>query len=163
MPATVIAIADAVVSTLNAAAEANSLSLYFVAERAYVPVYDSARDFVDLKVTVVPHGLTFAALARRSDDFDYVVDVAVQKRIEAGAKTAAEIAVAADPLMVLVEEMLDLFRGKRMDAHPDALCVEGKNEPIYLPPHLDENRVFTSVLSLTFREARAQTDAATSP
>src|SRR3954464_1021925 len=108
MPATVIAIADAVVSTLNAAAEANSLSLYFVAERAYVPVYDSARDFVDLKVTVVPHGLTFAALARRSDDFDYVVDVAVQKRIEAGAKTAAEIAVAADPLMVLVEEILDL-------------------------------------------------------
>jgi hypothetical protein len=160
MPATVIAIADAVVSTLNAAAEANALSLYFVAERAYVPVYE-AKDLAELKVTVVPHGLTFAALARRSDDFDYVVDVAVQKRIEAGAKTAAEIAVAADPLMVLVEEMLDLFRGKRMDAHPDALCVEGKNEPIYLPQHLDENRVFTSVLSLTFREARAQTDAAT--
>jgi hypothetical protein len=50
-----------------------------------------------------------------------------------------------------------------MEAHPEALCVEGKNEPIYLPPHLDENRVFTSVLSLTFREARARTDAATSP
>jgi hypothetical protein len=126
MPATVIAIADAVVSTLNAAAEANALSLYFVAERAYVPVYDSAKDFVDLKVTVVPHGLTFAALARRSDDFDYVVDVAVQKRIEAGAKTAAEIAVAADPLMVLVEEMLDLFRGKRMDAHPTPSASRGR-------------------------------------
>jgi hypothetical protein len=89
--------------------------------------------------------------------------VAIQKRIEAGAKTAAEIQALVDPLMDLVEEIGDLFRGKGLPLRPDATCVEGKNEPIYLPPHLDEHRVFTSVLSLTFREARARTDAATLP
>ena len=41
-----------------------------------------------------------------------------------------------------------LFRSK---------CVRVANEPIYVPAHLDDERVFTSVVTLTFRVARDQT------
>lgn len=148
MGATIIDIADAVVTALNAA----SLSMAFTAERAYVPVHE-AKDLLDLKVTVVPRELTLAAVARSRDEFDYVIDVAVQRRIE-------NAVLAIDPYMELAEGILDLFRGKLFDygAGGRAVCIATscQNNPIYVPQHLDEHRVFTSVVSLTFRAQRVR-------
>lgn len=145
MSAVVLDIADAVTAALNAA----TLSQSFVAERAYVPVFELP-DLVDLRVTVVPVELTFAALTRASDDFDYVVDVGITRRCE---PTPA----AADPLMILVQEILDLFRGKRLAGYTDAKCVAGGNRPIYDATMMDTERVFMSVVNLTFRMARDHT------
>lgn len=145
MSAVVLDIADAVTSALNAA----TLSQTFTAERAYVPIFELP-DLADLRVTVVPVELTFAALTRHSDDFDYAIDIGITRRCE---PTAA----SADPLMVLVQEILDLFRGKRLTGYTDAKCVTGGNKPIYDPTFMDSDRVFMSVVNLTFRKARDHT------
>lgn len=151
MAAVLIEIADAVAAALNGAA----LSQVFTAERAYVPVHD-LEDLDALKVTVVPAGLTLALLDRSPRHMhDYVVDVGVQKRFGSGALTPAEILAACDPLMKLTEEVVDLFRGKALPvAAGSAVCTAAANNPVFAPAHADEKRVFTSVVSLTFRLGR---------
>lgn len=142
MDATVLQIADAVVATLNALPD-----LGLNAERKYVPVHE-IKDLTAMRTTVVPRELSLVALSRHSDDFDYVIDVAVQKRVP-GVEPGN-----LDPYMFLMEQILDAFRGRRLDQFDAALCVRATNLPIFEPTHLDEHRVFTSVVSLTFRVAR---------
>lgn len=152
MSAVIVDIADAVLATIEAA----TLSLPFTGERVYVPVHD-LRDATGIKVSVVPTGIDVTQLDRHRDDFDYVVDVGVQRRIGTGPMTQAEINTACDPLMVFVEEIIDLFRGQSVAYavyDDDARCVAVANNPVYVPQHVDEHRVFTSVVTLTFRLAR---------
>lgn len=147
MPATVIAIADAVTAVIND----GSFAQTFTAERAYVPVHELT-ELVDLKVTVVPASLSAALLTRGSAHlFDYVIDVGIQQKKE---PTVANL----DPLMLLVERIVDLFRGKPLAVgSATAHCTLAENRLIFAPDHLDEKRVFTSVVSLTFRMGRAAT------
>lgn len=155
MAAVVIEIADAVVAELNGA----TLSMPFTAERRYVPRFKLRKnqpgegadlpDLETLRVSVVPRGLSAATLARRSHDFDYLVDVAVQKRLE------DDEPATVDPYMRLPEEIIDLFRGGTLSGL-DAKCVAVANEPIYAPEHLNDSNVFTSVVTLTFRKVRAE-------
>ena len=145
MSAVIVEIAEAVTATLNAA----TLSQTFVAERAYVPVHELP-DLVDLAVTVVPTSIGVTPLTRHSDDHEYAIDIGVQKRCTPDP-------TEADPLMLLVEEIVDLFRGKALTGYTAAKCVRVANEPIYFPAHMDNERVFTSVVTLTFRVARDQT------
>jgi hypothetical protein len=150
--AVVIDIADAVVARLNNA----TLSQTIAAERHYVPVYgkqeDNADEFADLLVTVVPRSLLMVILSRGSDDFDYIIDIGIQKRISGAGVEVANSSV--DIFMNLVEEIVDLFRSQRLFGYTAALCVGVENAPIYAPDHLDAHRIFTSVVSLTFRVAR---------
>ena len=139
MPASIVAIADAVTAELNG----NSFSQSFTAQRLYLPVFD-LQGMSTLKVTVVPKGITSQSLDRSRDSFDYQIDVAVQK------KTSNEI-VAIDSLMLLVEEIGDYFRSNPLSSFPGARCTNVENLPVYAPDHLQELRQFTSVLTLTFR------------
>lgn len=155
MAAVVIDIANAVVSELNAA----TLSLAFTAERRYVPRFKLRKnqpgegadlpDLETLRVTVVPRELSAATLTRRSHDFDYLIDVAVQKRLD------DDEPATVDPYMRLTEEVIDLFRGGTLTT-VDAKCVAVANEPIYAPELLNDANVFTSVVTLTFRKVRAE-------
>jgi hypothetical protein len=138
--ATILDIADAVVDDLNA----GSFSLPFTATRAYVPRFDLP-DMADLRVTVVPKGLAIATASRADHQHDYRVDVGVQQKFEEG--DAAEL----DPLMGLVEEIADMFRGAALETDPAAVCVAVENGPIYAQEHMREKRLFTSILTLTFR------------
>ena len=157
MAAVVVEIAEAVRDALNGA----SLSMAFDAERLYVPRFrlhaktpDDAGlpDLETLRVSVVPRELSLASLNRGADDFDYVVDVAIQKRLDSDGP--AEV----DPYMLLAEEVVDLFRGKALeDSFGRASCVQAANLPIYSPEFLNDANVFTSVVTLTFRLARART------
>ncbi len=150
MAAAVIAIADAVTAALNAA----TLSQSFVATRHYVPVHQ-LDDLADLKVTVVPASLVSTILDRGGNALNsYVIDVGVQKTIGQGSMTPTQVNAACDPLMVLAEEISGQFQGKPLAGFPQARCIEAKNAPIFVPAMVDELRVFTSVLSLTFRLAR---------
>ena len=145
MSAVIVEIAEAVVAAIEAA----TLSQPATVERAYVPVHELT-DLVDLAVTVVPTSIGVTPLTRHSDDHEYTVDIGVQKRCTPDTTDA-------DPLMLLVEEIIDLFRGKTLTGYTAAKCLRVANDPIYVPAHLDDERVFTSVVTLTFRVARDQT------
>jgi len=134
-------IADAVVAELNAA----EFSQPFEAQRRYLPRFDLA-EMKDVHVTVVPKGATVLSGSRAHHQHDYEIDVAVQK------KTAADADV--DPLMGLVEEIADHFRGKRLEAMSNVAWAGTAHSPIYAPEHLEQLGQFTSVLTFTFRTMR---------
>jgi hypothetical protein len=139
VPATIIAIADAVVEALNA----GSFSQPVVAVRHYQPNFELA-EMTELKVSVVPRSVTSKGLDRNRDSFDFKIDVAVQKKVE---PTAGNL----DALMELVEEIADYCRAAPLAGSTNARCVEVENDPVYAMEHLDEFRQFTSVITLTFR------------
>jgi hypothetical protein len=88
------------------------------------------------------------AYDRVASKYSARVDVAVQKKFEQG--TNQEI----DPLIVLMEEIADLFRLKRLTQMPEARCVAVEHPVLYSAEHWTQNRLFTSLLSLSFQLAR---------
>jgi len=145
MPSTIVAITEAVTDYLNGA----TLSQSFIAERAYAPVHN-IKDLTSIAVTVVPISVTGQNLNRRGQNLnEYVIDVAIQKRLGIGRMTNDEVNAVVDPLMQLGEEIQALFGGTNMAG---ARCIDSKNEPIYASHHIDEQRVFTSVIVLIFRK-----------
>ncbi len=137
---TIVALADAVVSELNA----EGWSLPFAARRLYRPRFEPG-DLKTLQVSVVPRALVIEAAGRADDSRQYQIDLAVQQKLD--VETAEEI----DPLLGLVEEIARHFRLRRPAAMPSALCVKVENEPVYAVEHLDELRCFTSIITLSFR------------
>ena len=138
--ALIIDIADALVAELNGAA----FGMPFTATRVYVPRFD-LEEMGTLRVTVVPKGVDISTASRSGHQHDYRVDVGVQRKFETG--DAAEL----DPLMDLVEEIADHFRGAVLGTDPEAACIGVENGPIYAQEHMREGRLFTSILTLTFR------------
>jgi len=139
----ILDIADAVVTELNG----EGFGLPFTAERAYLPRFDLP-EMASLRVTVVPRGLSISAGTRSRDRHEYRIDVGVQQKLE--QEDTAEL----DPLMDLVEEIADHFRGLVLEADPEAACVGVENGPVYAQDHMREGRLFTSILTLTFRTWR---------
>ena len=140
--AAILQITEAVVAQLNAA----PFSQPFVAVRSYAPSFSTA-EMKSLHVTVVPRAAISEPLDRIRDAFRYEIDVAVQQKTDG---TAA----ALDPLMTLVEEIADRFRRRSLPGAAGARCIDVKNAPVFSPEHLDERRLFTSVLTLAFRVVR---------
>ncbi|MDW8265348.1 MAG: hypothetical protein RMJ52_08445, partial [Gemmataceae bacterium] len=126
MPATILALADAVVEQLNATAFSQPL----VAVRHYQPVFELS-EMTGLKVSVVPRGITSTALDRSRDRFDFKIDLAVQRKIEPSLENL-------DALMELVEEIADHVRTQPLAGFPEARCTEVVNEPVYALEHLHE-------------------------
>lgn len=141
--ATVLQVADAVTAQINAA----ELSREVTAERLYVPNFDLA-DLKTMRVSVVPRELLIESLDRSSNRYNAKIDVAVQQKFSTGSH--AEI----DPLVDLVEEIVDLFRMKRLPSMPEARCIAVEMPVIYSPEMWDQDRTFTSLMTLTFMFAR---------
>lgn len=139
---TIIDIADAVVSELNG----GSFSQQFTAKRLYQPLFD-LQQLKQLKVSVVPKAVEIERSDRVAHQYDYQIDVAVQKKFDTTEN--AEL----DPLMGLVEQIADFFKDRRLSAYPDASWIKTENLP-WSPEHMIQQRVFTSVLTLTFRVLR---------
>ena len=135
-------VAEAVKDELNA----GRFSQQFEAERMYQPLFELP-EMTTLHVTVVPHSLEMQASGRSMVQHDYGIDVAVQKKFE--KDQPAEL----DPLMTLVEEIIDFFRLRRLESL-NAVCVRASNEPVYSQEHMEQFRQFTSVVTLTFRVIR---------
>jgi hypothetical protein len=136
----IVGIADEVVNTLNG----HEFSTAFTAERLYVPLFD-LKDLAALRVSVVPKGITIETLARNKSQYDYAIDVAIQKRIS--SHEPEEL----DPLLNLVEEIADFFRFHKLPTSGTSRNVQTSLNPIYAPDHLEQKRVFTGVVTLTFR------------
>jgi hypothetical protein len=139
MAATILTIADALVTSLNGASFTSpyaSLS----ATRSYTPRY-TLEELANLKVTVVPPGMGLDLIARAEALGDFQIAVGVQKRTD-GSRAAV------DALVLLVEEIarhcLTLDLG---DAH----AVSVATDPLYDAGLLREERTFTGVVVVTFQ------------
>ena len=141
---TIAALADAVAAHVSA----GSFGQPVTAVRMYQPAF-TLEDLKDLRVSVVPRTLQMSPVTRDSLAIEYVVDVGVQKKLPADGADAA-----IDELLVLVEAIADYLRFKRLEGFPDAAWVGIHNEPVVSSEALEQHRVFTSVLSVTYRERR---------
>lgn len=140
---TIIAIADAVVASLNA----GTFSQPFTAQRRYQPSFELP-EMQALHVSVVPRSVSITSATRENGYFDCAIDIGVQKKVN--PETPAEI----DALMTLMDEIADHLRLRRLDAAPQAAWLSIQHEPIFAPEHLDQLRQFTSVLTVTYRVPR---------
>ena len=136
-------IADAVVATLK---EAN-FGEQIEAKRHYVPNFDLP-EMKQLHVSVVPKGVTTAALGRSNNQHDYAVDIGVQKKLTKADNSEL------DGLLGLAEQVADHFRLKRLDSYPNAIWVKTEHKPIYFVDHIEQLRQFTSIVTVTFRVIR---------
>ena len=136
-------IADAIVAELNGA----TFSQPVTAVRSYLPQYDLT-EMQNLHVTVVPKGVALGSADRSRGQGDYAIDVAVQRKFAAGDN--ADL----DGLTNLVEEIINHFRGRRLDSYPDAAWLKTEQTVLYAPEHMAELRQFTSVVTFTYRVLR---------
>ena len=140
----VIDVADAVAAEINVSQLAISgLS----AQRHYRPQFELV-ELKSTRISVVPKSIVITGLARASNQHDCSVDIAVQKKLS--SLDPSEI----DPLMLLVQDLSDLLRLTRLSAMPTALWVKTENAPIYALEHLENQRVFTALLTVTYRVMR---------
>ncbi len=143
-------IADAVVTEVNTPGSGSPLDGVAVAVRQYRPRKE-LKDLRNLAVTVVPKAVSTSGGTRAMQQFDCEIDIAVQQRLPG---VADESDAAVDPLMLIVEELVDFLSRRRLTALPNVVPVKVENNPIYAVEHLDELRVFTSVITLTYRALR---------
>lgn len=138
----IIALADAVVTALNGAVD-GTFNAEFTAVRAYRPQFN-LEGLETLRVSVVPRSLAMEAATRTSLQRDVQIDVAVQKKVN------VDDAAVIDAQMALVEQIAEFFKFKRLPS-VGAIWLVTQNAPIYSAEHLEQHRVFTSMLTLTFR------------
>lgn len=135
----IIEIADAVVAELAA----GEFSAPFTARRMLLPEFELS-ELNDLHVTVLPKSIDIAAGSRIASNYDVKIDIGVQKKV---ADVEADVA----QLCGLVEEIAEFLRRRPLQGAQYAAWMNTANQPVYSPEHLAEKRLFTSVLTLTYR------------
>ncbi len=141
---TIAALADAVAAHVSAGSFGHPVT----AVRMYQPAF-TLEDLKDLRVSVVPRTVQMTPATRDSLVVEYVIDVGVQKKLPAEGADAA-----IDELLALVEAIADHLRFQRLASFLDAAWVGISHEPVVSSEALEQHRVFTSVLSVTYRERR---------
>ncbi len=134
--AKIIDIADAVAALLNA----GTFSRAFTAERHVLAEFDLGA-LQTLRVSVVPRGLSIAPASRSQRTYDYQVDVGIQEHVASLSDV--------DGLLALTEEVVDYLTGVHLEDE-DAMWMATENAPVYVPQHLDQERTFTSVVTITY-------------
>jgi len=138
-----IDIADAVAAELAG----GSFSHPIDPVRRVLPEYELS-DLNELRVTVVSAAMEIASASRALSQHDVRIDIGIQKKL--GKDLDAEVA----ELCELVDELIEFLKQRRLQAAPDAAWVKTANEPIYAADHLSGQRLFTSVLAVTYRVMR---------
>lgn len=142
MSATIIDIADDVVTKINAA----TLSISVTAVRAYVPKFDLHSD-ATVQIKVVPRSDSRVMQDQANDECQTIIDVAVYKKLQ---NDLADEATEVDGLLVLCDEIRKTLNRVALAAPLDATCIAVTQEPIYGVDEMDEHRIFLSVLSFTY-------------
>ncbi|MCD4823208.1 MAG: hypothetical protein K8S55_01260 [Phycisphaerae bacterium] len=143
--ALIINIADAVTAELNAA-DPGTFSRDFIALRKVLPAYELS-ELAELKITVVPKTIEINGSTRSVCQYDFAIDIGIQQKLPSGCDMETEV----ETMGTLVDEIADYLRRRPLAASPWAVWVNTKNDPPYAPEHLAEQRVFTSVLTVTYR------------
>ena len=141
-------IADAVVTELNSA-PGGTFSEAFTAVRRAIPLYDIA-ELKSLIVTVVPKKVEITAASREANSYEFAIDIGIQKKI--GKETDVEVTA----LSIVVGEIVAYLISKRkLTAASWAQFVRIANEPVYSPEHLSEDRVFFSIVTVSYSAVAA--------
>lgn len=136
-----VQLADAIADSLNA----GSFSQAFTAERLYQPVFDLP-DLAGLRVSVVPRSVEITSTTRAKSFFDCTVDIGLQLKIDDD--------IGIDDLLTLAQEIIDALRGVRPPTMSEAIPLSISHDPVVASEHLEQQRVVTSVISLTYRVMR---------
>ena len=141
MDAMLIRVADAVVQVL----QTGSFRWPFSVERSYLPRH-SPQQLKTRTVTVVPAGWSSELASRRTVRRDCLIHVGLQQKLTDESNT--EI----DSLVSLGQELEEHLRGLGRLPTVDAtlVAVEALAAPLDTED-LDQRRVFTTVMSFTFR------------
>jgi len=145
------AIAEAVKAELNAApAGTFDADLWPVggAVRSRDPLYDLPQ-LAQARVTVLTKAVDETQASRESVAVETAVDVAVQKKIS-GPPNSDQALAEGDALEVLVEAIIRYMRKRPLAAMPTVTWKSADNDPAYIPDHLREKRVFTSVITFNY-------------
>ena len=141
---TISTLADAVADHISAGTFSQPVS----AVRTYQPAF-TLEELGELRVSIVPRTTTVTAASRESSTFEHVLDVGVQKKLPAEDDQAA-----IDELLELTEAIGDRLRHTRLAGFPEAAWAGLAHEPVVSSESLEQHRVFTSVLSVTYRVRR---------
>jgi len=128
-------IADAIVAKLNA----DFRGPWAQAVRTYQPSY-KLEELATCRCTVIPRAVKITNASRTSQNWDCSFDIGVQQKISTD--------VNCDDLMIVVEQIVKAFT--RVDLG-NAVFIEIANDPAFIPEKLDEQRVFMSVVTVTYR------------
>ena len=134
-------IADAVTAEINTA---GLLPSGVTAVRRVLPEFE-LKELTELKVTVVPRGVTITGATRASSQYEIAIDIGLQKKLQGDPDT--EVAF----LGTLVDQIASHLQRRPLPGFPWATWVSIANDPLYVPDHLAQQRVFTSVLAVTYR------------
>jgi hypothetical protein len=148
-------IADAVVAELNSPVDkvgGTTWSLAFTASRHQIPRV-KLEQFKDsspslLKVFVVPKTVSIEPASHSDNAWEVEVWIGVHQRV------ADEIGSDVDALLDLLVEFADYFFSRAELGDGIASLSKVEFDTIYYPRHLDQKRVFTALMSLTFQAVR---------
>lgn len=96
----------------------------------------------DMKVSVCPLSNTGERLARQLFSDEIMVSIAIQKKLQ-------DIPAETIELLALGEKICKHFRSTFESE--ECVCVKVENDPLFVPDHLRQYRVFTGVIDLTFK------------
>jgi len=142
MAAVTIDIADAVTAELAG----GSFSQGFTPVRLFRPDFD-VRDLSTLHVSVVPAGIEEQQESRSTSRQDVEIQIGVQQKV-------TDDNAAIDPLVLLVQEIGDFFRERRLVNFQAAMWRRTEIRPLYFPDELRERGIFVSIPTITFRVFR---------
>jgi len=137
--ADIITIADAVTTELNA----GSFSQEIMAVRLLLPEFELS-ELSELKVTVVPKGVEMTPFSRQYTQYDFAIDIGIQKKL------TGEVDTQMPSMIALADEIVTFLRKRTLSALPAATWLRCLNDPVYSREHLAQSRVFTSVITVTY-------------
>ena len=138
--ADIITIADAITAEINA----GTFSQNIAAVRLLLPEFELG-ELSELKVTVVPKGVEMTPFSRQYTQYDYSIDIGLQKKL------TGQVDTEMPPMLAFTDEIVTFLRKRSLAAVPGATWIRCSNDPVYSREHLIQSRVFTSVITVTYR------------
>lgn len=129
-------LADAIVTEINS----GSFSLSFTAVKRFLPLY-KLEELQVLRVTVLVGNVARERATRSSTAETVTITVGIQQRVDNPDADGAT-------LLQLATEINDYLQDKDFG---NAIFLESGFRVVYDPASIDTTRVFTSVLTLTYR------------
>jgi hypothetical protein len=123
----------------------SNFSQPFTASARVLPEYELSA-LKNLTVSVVPKSVEIINLTRVASNLEIEVDLAIQKKI------TAEIDTDVESLLSLVTEIIDFVNRRNIG---QARFIKVSNDPIYSPEHLNEKRLFTSLITVSYLQMKA--------
>ena len=109
-----------------------------------LPEYEIA-ELKALTVTVVPKSVQIDNITRSSSSFNVAIDIGIQQKIS--KNTDSEVTRLSE----IVSEIVAFLNRRKLTNISAAIFLSIANEPVYAPEHLSEKRLFTSILTITYK------------